>query len=169
MDTCLSTRWLGIFTSPLASMFPWADRPREHSEWRYVVILSVSYPRPGSLLHRSIPHPRGHAHLAALVSHDSKVSDLQMKISLEHTVTITATCCGVTTVNDHRGSWDDFMLSCTFVTPKIIANILLVTTLVLIGCCSLQLLTPYWPSVLWRSYSWNHQPFGRHRESLCWM
>lgn len=79
MDTCLSTRWPGISTSLLASMFVRAGR----RVWRCVLVLSVSH--PGSLSHRSIPHPRGHAHLAALISHDSKVPDFLMKISLEQT------------------------------------------------------------------------------------
>lgn len=47
-------------------------------------LVSVS-PQTGSLSHRSIPHPRGHAHLAALISHDSKVPYFLMKISLEQT------------------------------------------------------------------------------------
>lgn len=120
-------------------------------------------PHTGSLLHRSIPHPRGHAHLAALVSHDSKVFiGTYSRQPLQHVAVWRLWLY-------YRGSWDDFTSSWTFVTPKISVGVLLIMTLVLIGCCSLQLLTPHWPSVLWRSYSWNHQPFRRHGESLCRM
>lgn len=93
MDTCLSTRWPGISTSLLASMFVRAGRRVKVC----ACLVSVS-PQTGSLSHRSIPHPRGHAHLAALISHDSKVPDFLMKVSLEQTVlspviALSTTCC----------------------------------------------------------------------------
>lgn len=129
MDTCLSTRWLGISTSPLASMFLGAEWPCEHfepthSELSYVVVLSASHPR---LLHPCTgPYLTPEATPTWLLWSAMTVSLLTF--DWKSHCNIQSLLHDVTTVIDHRGSRDDFMSSCNFVTAKITINILLMTT-----------------------------------------